>query len=533
MIYLGGIRNFLIKGNHFLVGEQTQANNKRIAKNTLLLYFRMLFTMAVQLYTTRVVLNTLGEQDYGVYNVVGGVVAMFGFLNAAMTTSTQRYITYELSKGDFDRLRKIFATSVNIHIVISVLVLILVETVGVWFLYYKMDIPAERMDAAMWVLQLSALTTVIAIMSYPYNAVIIAHEKMSAFAYISVIEVVLKLAVVYLLVIWSFDKLILYAILIAGIQLLIRFCYSGYCAKHFPETSYFYCFDKQLFKEMLGFAGWNLYGNLAVILFSQGLNMLLNVFFGPVVNAARAVAVQVQGAIQQFSTNFQMALNPQITKTYALGNLDEMHRLVYRSSKFTFMLLLVLCLPIIIEAPFILNIWLGEVPEHTVIFLRLILITSIIDASSNSLMVSAQATGNIKKYQSVVGGILLFILPISYLVLKIGGAPWSVFVVHLSVCCIAFVFRLIIIASLINLNKGEYLRKVILKCFVITLLSVFITSFIYLFLEDSVTSSILAIVLSVCSSASVSFFVGLDFNERRMIVNKVAEFLNKSKYCSN
>lgn len=491
----------------------------------------MLFMMAVQLYTSRVVLNTLGVEDYGIYNVVGGIVAMFGFLNSAMTTSTQRYITYELGKGNFERLKQVYTTSVNIHVIISIIVVILVETVGIWFLYNKMVIPADRMTAAMWVLQLSVLTTVIAIMSYPYNAAIVAHEKMSAFAYISVLEVVLKLAVVYLLTIWDFDKLILYAILIATIQLGIRFCYSGYCAKHFPETKYHFYWDKPLFEEMLGFAGWNLWGNLAGILFTQGLNMLLNVFFGPVVNAARAVAVQVQNAIQQFSSNFQMALNPQITKSYAVGQLCEMHKLIYRSSKFTFFLLFTLCLPVVIEAPIILEIWLKTVPDYTVIFLRIMIATMIIDATANPLMVSAAATGNVKVYQSVVGGILLAILPISYIVLKLGGAPWSVFLVHFCVCCTAYITRLFIIRPLIQLRVHTFVSEVIIRCLLVAVIAVVIPLSAHIFMPNSIITSLFVIAISVICASMSSFYIGLDKHEREVILTKaktvIAKFTSK------
>ncbi|MCM1313385.1 MAG: oligosaccharide flippase family protein [Bacteroides sp.] len=506
---------------------ESSQNNKRIAKNTLLLYFRMLFMMAVQLYTSRVVLNTLGVEDYGIYNVVGGVVTMFGFLNAAMTTSTQRYITYELGKQNFERLGQVFVTSVNIHLLISLIIVILGETVGLWFLKEKMIIPESRMIAAMWVYQLSILTTVIAIMSYPYNAVIVAHERMSAFAYISVAEVVLKLVVVYLLVIGDFDKLILYAVLIALIQLLVRFFYSGYCARHFSETKYFFYKDKSLFREMLGFAGWNLWGNLAGILFSQGQNILLNMFFGPAVNAARAVAVQVQSAIQQFSANFQMALNPQITKTYAIGQLDNMHRLIYRSSKFTFFLLFTLCLPVLMETPAILRIWLRTVPEYTVIFLRIMILTMLVDSTANPLMVSAAATGRVKVYQSVVGGILLSIVPISYCVLKLGGEPWAVFVVHLVICCVAYVTRLFIVRPMIRLSVRQFVCQVILRCVIVGVLSAVIPVTLCMALPTGLQSTVLVIVAGLLSAGTCCFYVGLDRHERLVATGKIKQFAQK------
>ena len=299
--------------------QEISSNNKRIAKNTLLLYFRMLVTMAVSLYTSRVVLNILGVEDFGIYNVVGGIVAMFGFINGSMTSATQRYLTFELGQNNRAQLTKVFSTSLSIHGIISFLIIVLAETVGLWFLWNKMQIPADRMNAAFWVFQCSVAASVIMIMSVPYNAAIIAHERMSAFAYISIIEVSLKLLIVCFLRYFHTDKLILYAVLIVIVQFLIRLCYSWYCNRHFNETKYRWSWDKGLFKEMTGFASWNMFGSLAAITFTQGLNLLLNMFFGPVVNAARGIAVQAQTAIGQFSSNFQTALNPQITKSYATG----------------------------------------------------------------------------------------------------------------------------------------------------------------------------------------------------------------------
>ena len=415
----------------------SQDNNKRIAKNTLLLYIRMLFTMAVSLYTSRVILNTLGVEDYGIYNVVGGVVAMFGFLNSAMSSATNRYITFNLGKGDNKRLQTIFSTTLQIHTIIAIVIVIFAEIFGTWFLYNKMQIPNDRLDAAFWVLQSSILSSVIMILSVPYNAAIIAHEKMSAFAYISIVEVVLRLIIVYLLNVFSYDKLIIYAILALAVQILIRFCYSIYCHRHFKETKYIKVWDKSLFKEMMSFAGWSFWGNIAGILYTQGLNMLLNVFFGPVVNAARAIAVQVQGAVQHFVSNFQMALNPQITKTYASGEIDQMHMLMFRSARFSFLLLFFIAFPLLLETDFILQLWLKTVPDNAVIFTQIMICISLIYTTANPCVIANQATGKVKIYQMVVGGILLLILPISYIVLKLGAPAYSVFIVHFLVESVA------------------------------------------------------------------------------------------------
>lgn len=508
--------------------SDTSANNKRIAKNTLLLYVRMFFTMAVTLYTSRIVLSALGVEDFGIYNVVGGVVSMFGFINAAMSSATQRYLTFSLGKNDFCQLQKIFNISLSIHALISVLVIVLAETIGLWFLYNKMTIPTPRLDAALWVYQFSVLSSVVMIMSVPYNAVIIAHEKMSAFAYISILEVLLKLLIVFLLQIGNFDRLQLYAILIFGVQFLIRLIYGSYCGRHFPETKIRKVREWGLFKEMLSFAGWSLWGNCAAIAFTQGVNILLNIFFGPVVNAARGVAVQVQGAVSQFSMNFQTALNPQITKSYAVKDYAYMHNLIFRSSKFTFFLLLLLSLPVMIETEMLLTIWLKVVPDYTISFLRLMLCVTIVDAVANPLMISAAATGRIKLYQSVIGGILLSILPISYIVLKMGFNPSSVFVVHLCVCLLAFMVRLYIIRPMIQLSLTKYLKHVVIKCIVVTFFALILPLILKIILPEENILYFLLVCFTCLLSVSVSIYVlGLDISERLFVKHKVVSILSK------
>ena len=504
------------------------ANNKRIAKNTLLLYFRMLFIMAINLYTSRIVLKILGIEDFGIYNAVGGIVAMFGFLTSAMSISTQRYITYELGKNNLKQLNKIFNTSITIHAVISVIILILAETIGLWFLYNKMTIPIERLNAALWTYQASIASAMILIMSIPYNATIIAHEKMSAFAYISVLEVVLKLAIVYLLLISNFDKLKLYSTLILIVQLIIRIIYGQYCKKHFLETKIHCIKDKSLFKEMLSFAGWNLWGNCAGIASTQGVNILLNIFFGPHINAARGIAVQVQGAVNQFASNFQTAINPQITKSYAQGDYNYMHNLIFSSSKFTFYLLLLLTLPLQIETKTILNFWLETVPDYTEIFLRLILCVTVIDATANPLMISASATGKIKTYQSIVGSILFLIFPLSYLFLKLGTNPESVFIIHLLICILAFIVRLFIVRSMIQLNLTEYVKKVIIRIIFVAITATILTMGIKFFLNDNTFFNFIILCFSSTIIVIIlSYSIGLEKNEKKFITCKIKNIINK------
>lgn len=508
----------------------TRENNKRIAKNTLLLYVRMLVTMAISLYTSRIVLATLGIEDFGIYNVVGGVVAMFGCINGSMASATQRYITFALGKNDTTNLKTVFSTALQIHALIAVLIVLLGETVGLWFLYNKMLIPTDRIDAAFWVLQCSIVSTVILIFSVPYNAAIIAHEKMSAFAYISVLEVSLKLVVVYLLLAFSVDKLILFAILLLVVQLLICSCYIYYCCKHFVETKYHYVWDSKLFKEMTGFAGWSMFGNISAVLFTQGLNMLLNVFFGPMVNAARAVAVQVQNAIQQFVTNFQMALNPQITKTYAQDEMQEMHQLMYRSARFSFYLLFFLSLPVLLETHFILAVWLKDVPANTVTFLRIMICTSLIYAIANPMMVANQATGKVKNYQVVCGTILLLILPISYVLLRLGCPAYSVFIVHFVMEFIAQVARMIMLRPLIYIGIMDYFWNIYFRILLVVVASTVLPLIVYLNMPDSLVRFFILCLLSAVSVLFSAYTLGLSHNERLFIMNKVTSLVDKIRY---
>ena len=505
------------------------SNNKRIAKNTLLLYIRTLLIMLVTLYTSRVVLNTLGVTDYGVYNVVGGVVAMFGFINSSMASATQRFITFALGKGDKDNLQKVFSTALQIHVLIAALIVVLGETVGLWFMYTQMQIPADRMDAAFWVLQCSIVSAVVMIISVPYNADIIAHEKMSAFAYISILEAVLRLAIVYLLLAFSYDKLILYAFLTFAVQLLIRFCYSSYCNKHFPESKYRHVWDKFLFKEMTGFAGWGMFSSLSGILSGQGLNMLLNVFFGPVVNAARAVAVQVQNAILQFIGNFQMAINPQITKTYANGEMEDMHKLMFRSAKFTFYLLFVVSLPVLFETNFILTVWLKTVPENTVIFLRIMICVSLLYPLSNPLIIANQATGQVRNFQFVSGLILLFILPVSYICLSFGLPAYSVFVVHFIMEFTTLFYRLRLLRSSINIRFIDYFKNVFFRVVLVVAISIIIPIAIYNYMGNTIIRFFLICIICILSVGLSAYTVGLSHNERLFIKSKAIYIFNKIK----
>ena len=513
--------------------SQSPDNNKRIAKNTLVLYVRMLLLMGVSLYTSRVTLATLGVTDYGVYNVVGGIVSMFGFLNGCMAGATQRFMTFALGAGDMPRLKKVFSTGIEIHFVIATIIALLGEIVGVWFLYNKLQIPADRMDAAFWVLQCSIAMSFVGIISVPYNADIVAHEKMSAFAYMSILEGVLKLAIVFLLYIIPVDKMILFAVLLLTVQIFMRYCYNIYCKKHFEEATFHFVWDKPLFKEMTSFAGWSVLGNIAEILFGQGLNMLLNIFFGPVVNAARAVALQVRGAILNFVGSFQMALNPQITKTYAQNDLHQMHMLMFRSARFSFLLLFFISLPVLFETNFVLNLWLKEVPANTVIFLRIMICTSLMYTIANPMIIASQSTGVLKKYQMVCATMLMMILPISYILLLLGCPAYSVFIVHFVMELLTQMARMIMLRPLIKLKIWEFFNEVYARILIVVGFSVLLPGFVYLKMQDNVVRFFVVGGMCVLSVAFFSYLFGMSKHEKEIIKGKLKVLIVKCKRYEN
>ena len=505
--------------------SDTSSANKRIAKNTLVLYVRMLFTMGISLFTSRVILQTLGVEDYGISSVVGGVISMFTFINAAMVSSTQRYLNFELVRGDANQLRSVFSTSLQIHALIALVIIVLSETVGLWFLNEKLVIPEARMTAAMWVYQCSILSCAVSIMSTPYNAVIVAHEKMSAFAYISILDVSLKLLVVYLLVVLPFDKLIILAILNLLVQLFIRYIYTLYCHRHFPESYFQFWFNKTLFKEMFGFAGWSFWGNLAAILYTQGLNMMLNIFFGPIVNAARGIAVQVQSAVQQFVGGFQTALNPQITKNYASNNLPQMHSLMFRSARFSFLLLFFLSLPVLMETNFILTLWLKTVPDDAVIFTQIMICISLIYTTANPCIIANQATGKVKIYQMVVGGILLLILPISYVVLKLGAPAYSVFIVHFCIESLAQFSRMYMLRKLIHLPLWQYMKNIYIPIVSTVVIAIILPLVVRMQVAEGWLRFLAVGFTCVLSVGASSYFIGFTKQERVFFLDKSLRLL--------
>ncbi|WP_321290633.1 oligosaccharide flippase family protein [uncultured Sunxiuqinia sp.] len=503
-------------------------NNKRIAKNTLLLYFRMFLTMGISLYTSRIVLNTLGIEDFGIYNVVGGIVMMFSFLNTSMASATQRFLSFELGRNDLKELKRVFAMSLNIHATIAVVIFIVAETAGLWFLNNRMSIPLNRLLAANWVYQFSIFAFVVTIMSVPYNALIISHERMNIFAMVSIAEVTLKLIIVIVLQRLNADKLKLYAILVFFVALFIRLIYGIYCRRNLKGSKYYFFWDKQLYKRLISYAGWNLWGNAAAVTYSQGVNILLNLFFGPSINAARGIAFQVKNAVNGFVSNFQMALNPQIVKSYAEKDLLYMHQLIFQGARYSFFLLFILSLPVIIEADTILLLWLKIVPDYTVLFCRLILINALIDSISGPLMTAAQASGKIKVYQGVVGGLLLLILPMSYTFLAWGYPPQITLIISISVSIIALGARLLIISPLVKLSIRSFFKQ-ITRILIVVFSSVILPILLKYSIEDMFLRLLVVCVASTVSVLSAIYFLGLRKEEVAFVRERFIDVLSKVK----
>lgn len=505
----------------------TAENNKRIAKNTLLLYFRMLFMMVVSLYTSRVVLNTLGIEDYGIYNVVGGIVTMFSILSGSLSTAISRFITFELGKGNLNQLTKIFSASVTIQLLLSFFIIILIESIGVWFLNTRMTIPMDRLTAANWVLQFSIATFVINLISVPYNAMIIAHEKMSAFAYISILEAIGKLAIAFLISIASTDKLIFYSILMCLVSLLIRFCYGYYCKKHFEECHYKFILDKQLLRNMFSFAGWNFFGAGSALLMTQGVNILINIFFGVTLNAARGIANQVDSTVQQFVNNFTTALNPQITKSYASNNLEYMHKLVCIGSKYSFFLTWLFALPLLLETDIILTIWLKTVPEYASSFLRLTLYISLISVISNTLVTSMLATGNIKRYQIIVGGLGMCIFPFTYIAYINGLPVESAYIIHIIIFIIQLICRLYLLKKMIRLRIIYFWNQTLVKDVKVVIISSILPLLLFFIIPQSLIRFIILLVISMISTGISIYFLGMAKDERIIIKQYIKKIRHK------
>ncbi len=490
---------------------------QRIARNTLILYVRMLFLMFVGLYTSRIVLAALGESDFGIYGVVGGVVSLFTIISGSLSSAITRFITYELGK-ERGALSDVFSSAVTIQIALALLVAAVAEPLGIWFINNQMNIPADRLTAAHWVFQFSLLTFVINIISIPYNASIVAHEKMSAFAVIGIFEGLAKLAVAFLILYSSSDRLVLYGILMCAVALAVRFAYTVYCRKHFSECRYRFIWNSDLLKQMFSFAGWNFIGVSAGALRDHGGNILINIFSGPAVNAARAVSVQLGGAVQSFVTNFMTAVN---TKSYAAEDREYTMNLVFRSSRYSFFLLLLIAMPVLLQTPFLLDLWLADVPERSAAFVRLALLFSLSEAVSGPLVTLMLATGNIRKYQIIVGGLQLMNLPISYVVLRAGASPESILLVSIviSQCCLFA--RLILLKGMTGLNVLSFLRQVYARVLVVTAVAFLPCWWLSGLMGYGALPFIGTCAVSVLMTAVVIWVFGLSRDERSLLLSKL------------
>lgn len=495
--------------------------NKRIAKNTIFLYIRMIYGLVISLYTSRVILNALGFTDFGLYNVVGSVTTMFVFLRSAMGNATNRYITVALAKGDLNEQKKVFSSSLIVHSIIAIAIILLCEIAGVWLFNTKMDIPDNRMTACIWVLQFSIATCALGVFCVPFDATIIAHEKMGAFALIQIFDVTAKLLITFAILYYGGDRLILYSFLLFLVQIIDRFVYSIYCRHHFPETIFTKIFDKKQIKEMFIFAFWNLFGNMAAIACAPVLNIFLNVFFGPIVNAARGVAMQVQSLVNNFISNFQLAVIPQITKSYTNGDLKRLQQLIIESSKLSYFLFLIIALPLFIEAEPILILWLEQIPEHTVSFVRYSLVIMLITSWIQPLHTANLATGKIKLFQTMRGAVMLMMIPVSYGALKLGGSPETVFVSQLTLTFAAQITMLIIIRPLIRLSLKEYFKEVFLKPIFVTVLAVVLPLYLYSVLSVIFLNIVIISVVSIFSVLISIYLVGLNASEKVFIKEKV------------
>lgn len=506
------------------------SNNKRIAKNTLLLYGRMLLMMLIGLYTSRVVLNALGVEDYGIYNVVGGVVSMFTLLSGSLSASISRFITFELGKGNREDLNHVFCASVNVQVSLIIIITILLESIGLWFLNNKLVIPADRLNAANWVFQLSVATFAVNLWSVPYNATIIAHEKMSVFALIGLFESCAKLLIAFAILKNPIDRLVFYSILIFLVGLIQRSIYTYYCKTHFEECKYKFFWDTNKIKEIFGFTGWNFIGASAAVLNNQGGNILLNLFCGPAVNAARGVAMSINHSVSGFVHNFMTALNPQITKSYASGNRDYMFNLIFRGARFSYYILLILVLPILFSTHYILELWLGIVPEHADTFAQLVLLLSLTDSLAYPLVTAMLATGKIKTYQIVVGGLQLFNLPLCYISLYIGFPPESVFVISIIVAILSEMARVIMLKNMIGLSVRKFIEKVFVNVLLVSFLAAIIPFLFKCFLDrESFVFFCEITALSILCSIFSVLFIGCNKSERNMIFEYGTKWLNKFK----
>lgn len=504
-----------------------RSDNKRIAKNTLALYVRMAVILLITLYTSRVVLNTLGASDYGIYNIVGGIVVLFSFINTALASSTQRFLNFELGRGDLTKLKEVFNASLHVHILIIITIAVLAETIGLWFVCEKLSIPDGRMSAAIWVYHLSVITFCVNVFRAPFNAAIIAKEKMQFYAYVSIIEAVLKLVIVYMLLSAPFDKLVYYGCLTLTVNTIVTLTYIFYCKKNFIFIIFKSRSSWTTMKPMLGFSVWACFGNISNIVSSQGLNIILNLFWGVTVNAAMGIANQVSSAVYGFVGNFQTAFNPQIVKLYAAKEIGTFNKLVYRASKVSFFLYWILLLPMLLNSYFILELWLKNVPDYTDAFVKIILIDNICFALSGPLWMAAQATGKIRNYMLTVGILNMMSLPFSYFALRLGCEPTSVIWVKMCFDTSTYIYRLFFMRKETGLSLGAYFVNAFMPIALVSIITLPLPLILCHFLDQGIIRLLSTTVVTTVTIALATYYLGLSKSERGKVVELVKVKLRK------
>lgn len=505
------------------------SDNKRILKNTLLLYVRMFITLGISLFTTRVIFQALGLENMGIYNLVGGVISMLGFLNGSMSSASQRFLSFELGRNNQKNLKEVFELILLIHCILAIIVILLSESFGLWFVNEKLIIAPGRLSAANWVYQTAILSSILGIIKVPFTACIMAHEKMGIYAYFSFIDVVFKLLIVYALWFIPGDNLIIYAILLmlsGAIDFLINMIY---CLKKFHECRLHFTWNRSLFKQIFSFSGWNLFGQVTIIANDQVLNIFLNWFYGTIVNGARGIALRINGIIVQFVYQFQSALNPPIVKSFASGNIEDTRKLISRGIKISFLLMMLLSYPFIIETDKILTLWLGESPQYTAWFTRLAIINTLLDTMTGPITTGIQANGKVKKLQIYVSLALITVLPISYLLLKLGIEPYFVILANIFVSFITLYIRLNILQQYTGIKKIFLIKEAILPCYLVAVLSI-IPPFLYHTLTiNSLINFIMSCLVSIISSIILSYAIGLNYTEKQFVISIIKKLYSKIK----
>lgn len=508
------------------MSDKSVINSTRIAKNTIMLYMRMLITMIVSLYTSRVVLQVLGVDDFGIYNVVGGIVVVLSFLNNSMATSTQRFLNFELGTSNKKGVKQVFSTAILLHLIIGAIILILALTVGLYFLEYEMNITVDRMVAARYVFAYSILTFIFQTVTVPYNSIIIAYEKMSAYAYLSIVEVIFKLLIVYLIKVVGGDHLIVYALLSFIVSVLIRIVYIIYSKYNFEEAIFARKYiDKQKFKQMFSFSSWSIVGNLGYILHTQGMSIVTNIYFNTAINAAQGIANQVNSAVTSFTSNFQVALNPQIVKSYAAKELESMHQLIFRGCKFSYYLVLIFTIPIVVETPQILNLWLTTIPPETIEFVRLILIVTLINSFSNIMAVAQGATGRVKAYQIVLTSLGLLHIPFAMIFFELDFPAYYGTVVYIFLSLVLMTTRVLFVTKSVELKLCKFVKEVCIPTLLVTIISFTISMLIHRLLPTTTIGFITSCIISVGGILIIIYLVGLNKDERRFLSKQVLKIV--------